>query len=272
MCEEKNYMSTRYKFSDEDFIDAVKNSFSKAEIIKKLGLATDGGSYRQFNIRIKKLNIDTNHFTGRGHLKGKTHNWSKKTSLEDLLIENSNQVFRTSFKDRLIKEGLLSNNCYQCSINNEWNNKPLVLQTDHINGDPFDHRIENLRLLCPNCHSQTDTFCSKNSERHKNKPLKIKPIYKQQVAIYKKCGLCDKQIYYNSIYCRSCYDSNRKLLQSKNHIKTKIIWPDLEFLLERLKTISYVKLGKELGVSDNAIRKHIHKFGSDGRTRTDKVV
>src|ERR1700686_5034395 len=152
----------KYKYSDFDFIEAIKISSTISEALKNLGVAPHGGSYKLFNLRAKKLNIDMSHFIGEGHLKGKTHNWSKKIDLTDLLVSNSDKVLNTRFKKRIIKAGLLDNKCYKCGLIDIWQNEPLVLQIDHINGNCFDHRIENLRLLCPNCHSQTPTYCSKN--------------------------------------------------------------------------------------------------------------
>lgn len=152
---------TKYNVSDDEFIKAVSESFSIREALQKTEVSAAGGSYRVFHLRAKKLKIDTSHFTGKGHLKGKTHGWSKKVPLSDLLVENSGRVLSTKHKKRIIAEKLLENKCVHCDLKNVWNNKPIVLHIDHINGNHFDHRIENLRFLCPNCHSQTDTYCSK---------------------------------------------------------------------------------------------------------------
>ena len=70
-------------------------------------------------------------------------------------------VIRHELKKRLLRAGLLTNACAVCGIN-QWQGRPLVLELDHINGVSDDHRLENLRLLCPNCHSQTDTYCGRN--------------------------------------------------------------------------------------------------------------
>lgn len=61
-------------------------------------------------------------------------------------------------KERLLQEGILKEQCTECGVGNEYNGKPLVLELDHINGKRNDHRLKNLRILCPNCHSQTPTF------------------------------------------------------------------------------------------------------------------
>lgn len=80
--------------------------------------------------------------------------------LEDLLVSNRPQTSRKHLKRRLLKAGLLVNTCYICGIS-EWLGKNLILELDHINGKNTDNRLENLRLLCPNCHSQTMTYCNK---------------------------------------------------------------------------------------------------------------
>lgn len=84
--------------------------------------------------------------------------------LVEILVEDFTYS-RGPLKIRLINEGILENICSECRIGPEWNGKPLVLALDHINGRNRDNRISNLRLLCPNCHSQTDTFAGRNSKR-----------------------------------------------------------------------------------------------------------
>jgi len=83
--------------------------------------------------------------------------------LDEILVDNSPYIGgSTHLKNKLLKLKLLVYKCYICNIN-DWNGKYLVLQLDHINGHKLDNRLNNLRLLCPNCHSQTETFCGKNN-------------------------------------------------------------------------------------------------------------
>jgi Zn finger protein HypA/HybF involved in hydrogenase expression len=116
---------------------------------------------------IKELNLDTSHFTGQGWLKGGRHNFSNSRTLEELLVEKS---FYSSnvLKKRLIAANILESKCKECNIS-EWNGKPLSLHLDHINGIHSDNRLENLRILCPNCHSQTETYCKSKNGRYRNR-------------------------------------------------------------------------------------------------------
>lgn len=80
----------------------------------------------------------------------------------DEIIEGKHPYYQTlKLKKRLLKEGLKENKCDICGVT-EWNNKELSMQLDHIDGDSHNHKFDNLRMVCPNCHSQTHTYCGKN--------------------------------------------------------------------------------------------------------------
>jgi hypothetical protein len=154
------------RYTDEDIINAVRESFSVAQVLKLLGLSPTGANYVGMHNHFKRLGLDTSHFTGQGHLRGKTHSWTPKRPLAEILVVNSDYRTTSSLKARLLREGLLVNHCYLCGLLPEWQRMPLVLILDHINGDRWDNRIENLRLLCPNCNSQLSTFAGKNKGRY----------------------------------------------------------------------------------------------------------
>ena len=147
--------------SDENFLKFIKNSFSVSQVLKKCGLKPRGGNYRIFYNRAKKLNADTSHFIGQGHLKGKKNKYVNEIPIEEAFVENGSlNSFRLSKK--IQKYNLLEYKCAACDIKGEWNGQPISLHLDHINGINNDNRLENLRFLCPNCHSQTSTYCGKN--------------------------------------------------------------------------------------------------------------
>ena len=151
----------QFKYTEEQLRSAIESSGSIRQVLSKLGLKEAGGNYETTKKRISKLNIDTSHFHGQAHLKGKTHEYNKRP-IEYYLTENSHHQSH-KLKKRLLSEGLKEHKCECCGIT-EWNGKPAPIELDHINGNHHDNRLENLRILCPNCHAQTDTYRGKNKK------------------------------------------------------------------------------------------------------------
>ena len=150
-----------WKIDKKELETIVKQSTSLGGILKHFGFPNKGGNSKTLQKRLKHDNIDFNHIPlGRGSNKNRAFG-KRKIPLKNLLCKNSNYS-GYKLKIRLIKENVIKNECSECGLTNVWNKKPISLQIDHINGDAKDHRLENLRLLCPNCHSQTDTFAGKN--------------------------------------------------------------------------------------------------------------
>ena len=149
----------RYSYSESDLREAVETSTSIRQVLQKLNVVPAGGNYATTKRRIEKLNIDTSHFTGQGHLKGKVNTYMKRP-IEDYL-SNTQTITSYRLKQRLIQEGFKQHKCEMCGIT-EWNGQPTPIELDHIDGNHYNNDIENLRVLCPNCHAQTDTYRGRN--------------------------------------------------------------------------------------------------------------
>lgn len=161
--------------TDSEFIELINSSCNTAEVLKKLDYTIKGNSWA-YNIiadRMEELNIC---FLKKENSSSK---YKEKLPLSNILTVNSGYN-RTKLRSRLITEGLKENKCEICGIS-EWNGKPISLQLHHLNGIHNDNRIENLQLLCPNCHSQTDNFGTKGKGRVLRK--KISQLSKDKIEL-----------------------------------------------------------------------------------------
>lgn len=145
-------------FSIEEIKQIVKESNSNREVARKLGYAMDGGgSMTAILSMYKKLGLDTSHFKGQG--------WNKGCYAYETFVANTPKKNGASIRTPL--EALRGKKCECCGLS-EWQNKPLQLEVHHIDGNHHNNALDNLKLLCPNCHSQTDNF--------RNKTPKPQPI------------------------------------------------------------------------------------------------
>jgi Zn finger protein HypA/HybF involved in hydrogenase expression len=159
------------KYNKELLEPIIKNSKSNREVILKLGLKEAGGNYATIKRLIIKFGLDVSHFTGplwnKGFNSFSDERIKSKYSLDEIFSENS-LISNDRLKQILFSEKLIENKCCECGNNGEWLGKPISLELDHINGVNNDNRIINLRILCPNCHSQTPTFRKKKSSLKKD--------------------------------------------------------------------------------------------------------
>lgn len=272
---------SKYKYTNEQFIDAVSTSLSIAEVCRKLGIKVAGGNYATIQNKIKELNLDTSHFTGKVWNKGKRYKLlCSSKSLDEILKENTPyQSYRLS--KRLISAGLKEYKC-ECCGNTTWLEQPIKLELHHINGDHNDNRLENLQLLCPNCHAYTDNYRGKNINRSaqkeiseveqskfketlldngnlepENKYVIIEPGAETKQAEPKSkktkepkyCAFCGKELIGKQRKNKYC---SQECVHKANGSKR----PDVFTLLNDFKELkSFVQVGKKYGVSDNAVRK-----------------
>lgn len=156
-------MSKHRSWTDEELIAAVKIKYSYAAVIKEIRLIPAGGNYVQVHRRIRELDLDTAHFTGMRWNAGTTYHTNIRPILNSLLVEYS-EVQSYKLKMRLYEEGRKQPKCELCGWARVSKDGRIPVELDHINGNHFDNRIENLRILCPNCHSIQPTHRGKNKK------------------------------------------------------------------------------------------------------------
>lgn len=231
-----------WNFNKETLQNVLDSSSSYDELFKKLNLNVSKSLIKMLRYRTKIENISHENF--KMNVKKRTYekilkkNSFKSIPIEDILIENSTYTSSVNLKKRLLKLGLLKNECSICKIKT-WQNKSLVLQLDHINGKNNDNRIKNLRLLCPNCHSQTDNYAGKKK--------KIKE--KRKLKYCSKCGIPVN----NKVFCEKC--------QNKISLKQrKVERPNYEQLINEINELGFSATGRKYGVSDVTIKKWQKKY------------
>jgi len=143
----------------------MTESTSLAQVLRKLGIALAGGSQAYVATRIRASGLDTSHFLGQAHQRGRPAR--RRLPPDQILRVLPPGSYRMNVKRlrRALVEMGVPELCEQCAQGPDWQGKPLRLIVDHRNGEWLDNRLENLRFLCPNCHAQTATWCRRRSDR-----------------------------------------------------------------------------------------------------------
>ncbi|MBX7546553.1 HNH endonuclease signature motif containing protein [Streptomyces sp. NPDC004232] len=156
------------KWTREVLEPVVAASASVNEVVRRLGLDAVGGHQANIARRIKAYGLDTSHFTSVVRTERMRHNQRRRTPAEILVEDASGHAPRVPgqrLKRAMLEQGV-DESCSRCGIEAVWQGQPLPLEVDHINGDWRDNRPVNLRFLCPNCHSTTDTYRGRGKGRH----------------------------------------------------------------------------------------------------------
>jgi 5-methylcytosine-specific restriction endonuclease McrA len=158
-------MVSYVKYTREMLAEATAASTSMAGVLRHLGLPLNGGAHAHLRRRITSLGIDTSHFLGQAHNRGKRN--PRRLLPAEILVERPPGTRRqapTTLR-RALEEIGRPYHCAECRIGGRWNSRILTLQVDHIDGRFWNCQPDNLRFLCPNCHSQTATYAGRNRPR-----------------------------------------------------------------------------------------------------------
>ncbi len=216
-------------FDLDEIKKVVEESFSFAEVFRKLNKAKSGDSYKVIKRYIEKNDIDYSHFDP---WKNNALNIKNNEKPIEYWLNINTSINSSKLKTKLYNKGLKQRECEMCSQGEDWNGEKMSLILDHINGISNDNRLENLQIVCPNCNATLPTHCrgSKGLEE------------KVEVKYYCECGNT------KSKYSKKC-------LECSNKIQRKVERPPYNILLNEIKNLGYTGTGRKYGVSDNSIRK-----------------
>ena len=234
-------MASVAKTPKQELQQIVEASHCYKDVLRKLGYKTfNGRNIDTLKKYINKYNISIEHFS-RGQ--------QIKRTKENVFCKDSTATQRV-LRYWYIKEEYSEYKCQICGNDGIWNGKKLVLQLDHIDGDNKNNVLSNLRWLCPNCHSQTDTFGSKNGINiEENKPKK-----------QNFCPICGKPISKQSKHCRSC----------DSFLKRSVERPEPEQLKQELIESNFTAVGRKYGVTGGAIKKWCQDYGLPTKSKDYK--
>lgn len=214
------------KYTKDNLSKIVKESINYADVILKMNLLAHDTNIKTLKKYINKYNIDVSHFDS--FYKNKDRGHVTKKPLLEVMVENSNYD-RSTLKRRLFEEGIKQRICDLCGQNDIWQGKQISLILDHINGINNDHRLNNLRIVCPNCEATLPTHAGRNIKSKK-----------------RKCE-CGNAISYSSNKCRICHAKSTR----------KVERPDLEIVKQEVDESNCQIVANKYGVSRSTIRRWI---------------
>jgi hypothetical protein len=237
-------------YTEQEARDAVAASLCYSQALRLLGLRPVGGNHRVFRRYVDEVwQIPTEHFDSRrAQLTGLARR--SPTPLGDVLVAGS-QYDRGKLKRRLYAEGLKQRRCELCGQGEDWRGRSMALILDHVNGVPTDNRIENLRIVCPNCAATLDTHCGRKNKRD---------------VIPRVCACCGLEFapkYASHRYCSQHCGRRSKGSRAPLPEKRKVERPSYEQLMADVRTMSFLAVGRKYGVSDNAVRKWIRWYENE---------
>jgi transposase-like protein len=237
------------RYTEEEARQAVADSKSYSETLRQLGMRPAGGNHALLKKYVDEVwEISTEHFDPAAAAVRNLHRSAKP--LAEILVEGSTYS-RNKLKQRLFEAGLKRRSCEMCGQDESWRGRRMALILDHVNGTPDDNRLENLRIVCPNCAATLETHCGRKNRM------------RAPIRACKRCGREFVVKYRSHRYCsRSCgVRWDRSVLRGKPHMdQRRAERPPYAQLLEEIDSSGFVAVGCKYGVSDNAVRKWVRFY------------
>ena len=232
-------MSNRARYSEEQARAAVAASHSYTDALIRLGLRPAGGNHATLKKYVALWGIATDHFDPWRNVRPPRR---EAKPLVEVLVKDSTYP-RVNLKRRLLAEGIKQPQCEMCGQGELWRGARMALVLDHINGVWNDNRLENLRILCPNCNATLDTHCGRKNKRERAE---------------RSCAQCGERFWPRKRKQRFC--SRKCVVRYTAPALRRVERPPYEQLLAELEASSFLAVGRKYGVSDNAIRKWLQAY------------
>jgi hypothetical protein len=242
---EHTFVARGPRYTTEDAREAIAASVSWSEALRRLGMCHSGGAHLVLKKYASIWGIPADHFDPYAAVRGS----GKRTRrpLEEILVEHSTFA-RNHLKERLYDAGLKQPVCELCGQGELWRGRRMGLILDHINGVSDDNRLENLRIVCPNCAATLDTHCARS---------------RRVIRASRKCERCGEPFapkYASQRYCsREC-----GMRHDRKHVgrpgARRVERPPYPQLVREVHALGYCGTGRRYGVSDNAIRKWMRAY------------
>jgi HNH endonuclease len=234
------------RYTEAEARAAVAASHSYAEALRRLGMCSTGGGWLVLKKYVDVWGICTKHFDP-DVARNRVLSPNRSKPLEEVLVRGS-KAKGTHLKERLYAKGMKSPTCELCEQGEAWRGARMSLILDHVNGDSSDNRLENLRILCPNCNATLDTHCGRNG---------------RSIPLERLCARCQQPFrpkYRSHRYCsRDCGVRHDRRGGARPGAR-KVERPPYARLRREVAAMGYCAVGRRYGVSDNAVRKWLRQY------------